>query len=65
MLGLNDAPQISNLRRILTHLVLDAGSVRHPGEDLGARQGLDLQLLEAALVHLNLPVEVVKLGQFF
>ena len=56
MLGLNDAPQISNLRRIFPHLVRDARSVGHPGEDLGPRQGLGLKLLEAALVHLNLPV---------
>ena len=58
VLGLNNASQIGNLRRILTHLVLDARGVRHPGEDLGARQGLDLQLLEAAALRLCLTPQV-------
>ena len=56
MLGLNDAPQIGNLRRIFSHLVRHARGVGHPGDDLGPRQSFDLKLLEAALVHLNFPV---------
>ena len=56
MLGLNDAPQIGNLRRIFPHLVRHAGGVGHPGNNLGPRQRFDLKRLEAALVHLNLSV---------